>query len=275
MKRDLIRRDTLQEGSKKIITFAFLTLIFSSVFYTLIISNGKLGLVTAVGLMWCPGLAAILTRLIYQKNLSGFGWSWGKTRYQLLSYIYPLIYASIIYGLVWLLKSGSFKADSKPTLEGFFLRFILIGTAFNCFSALGEELGWRGFLTPELAKKWTFAQTSLIVGIVWAVWHFPLILFANYNTGTPVFYGLICFTFGVIGTTFAYSWFRLKSGSVWTAMFLHASHNLFVQSFFDPLTDVSGITNYITGEFGAAFAIVGVLTAIVFWRLRYRLPDVY
>ncbi|MFC2164895.1 CPBP family intramembrane glutamic endopeptidase [Acidobacteriota bacterium] len=264
----------MQVSSKKVITFAFLTLVFSSVFYILIISKGKLGLVTAHGLMWCPGLAAILTRLIYQKNLRGFGWSWGKTRYQLLSYVYPIFYASIAYGLVWLLRSGSFKAEFSSSLGSFLIKFILIGTAFNCFSALGEELGWRGFLTPELAKKWTFAQTSLIVGIVWAVWHYPLILFANYNSETPVFYGLICFTFGVIGTSFAYTWFRLKSGSVWTAMFLHASHNLYVQGLFDPLTDTSGITKFITGEFGAAFAIVGVITAFIFWRLRHKLPDV-
>jgi membrane protease YdiL (CAAX protease family) len=153
------------------------------------------------------------------------------------------------------------------------VRFILIGTAFNCFSALGEELGWRGFLTPELGKKWTFAQTSLFVGVVWAVWHYPLILFANYNSETPIYYGLLCFTFAVAGLSFAYTWFRLKSGSVWTAMFLHASHNLYVQSFFDPLTNTEGVTKYLTGEFGAMMALVGVITAFFFWKLRHNLSD--
>ena len=56
-------------------------------------------------------------------------------------------------------------------------------------------------------------------------------------------------------------------------MFLHASHNLYVQSFFDPLTNTSGVTKYLTGEFGAGIAIIGVLTAIVFWRLRHKRPE--
>lgn len=264
----------MQDGSRKIITFLVLTIAFSLIFYILIISKGELSLFTAVGLMWCPGVAALITRLIHQKNFRGFGWGWGKTRYQLISYAYPIVYASVIYGFVWILRSGSFKGEISTSLGSFLVRFLLIGTAFNCFSALGEELGWRGFLTPQLAKKWTFVQTSLFVGIVWAVWHYPLILFANYNSETPVIYGLMCFTLAVVGQSFAYTWLRLKSGSVWTAMFLHASHNLYVQGFFDPLTDTSGITKYLTGEFGAGMAITGVITAFIFLKLRHKLPEI-
>jgi hypothetical protein len=56
--------------------------------------------------------------------------------------------------------------------------------------ALGEEIGWRGFLVPELAKVSSFAAVGLISGSLWALWHAPMILFSHYNEGTPAWYAL-------------------------------------------------------------------------------------
>jgi len=77
----------------------------------------------------------------------------------------------------------------------------------------------------------------------------------------------------IIGLSFAFAWIRLKSGSLWTGMFFHASHNLYVQMVFDQLTIDTGITEYITGEFGAGLAIVGLIIALIFWRLHYKHPE--
>ncbi len=65
-----------------------------------------------------------------------------------------------------------------------------------------------------------------------------------------------------------FAWMRLKSGSLWTAVFLHASHNLFVQVFFDSLTVDRGPAKYVTSEFGAGLASVCLLLAIYFWTRR-------
>ena len=111
------------------------------------------------------------------------------------------------------------------------------GLVISCLSALGEEIGWRGFLVPELAKNFSFTKTALISGGIWALWHYPLILFANYNNSSaPAWFGLFCFTVMVLGISFAFAWLRLKSGSLWTGVIFHASHNLFIQNFFTPLT---------------------------------------
>jgi membrane protease YdiL (CAAX protease family) len=73
----------------------------------------------------------------------------------------------------------------------------------------------------------------------------------------------------VVSEGFIYTWFRLKSGSLWTGVMLHASHNLFVQSFFTPLTIVNNSrTNYFIDEFGAVLAIVTLFGAIYFWTRR-------
>jgi hypothetical protein len=74
--------------------------------------------------------------------------------------------------------------------------------------------------------------------------------------------------------SYLYGWMRLKSGSVWTAMFLHGSWNLYVQGLFDPLTTDTGITRFVVGEFGFALSIASLVTAFVVWKLRHRLPTV-
>lgn len=271
--------------------YLVLTFAFSSVFYFLIITAGTLraqGGLYVYGLMWSPGVAALLTRWLRQRNLKGMGWGWGATRYQVLSYLIPLAYAAAAYLPVWLLGLGDFNADflrqvaarfgwegqsPAATLAFFLLLAGTVGIVGSCLSALGEEIGWRGFLVPELAKVTSFTRTALLSGIVWSVWHYPVILFADYRSSTPLWYALLCFTAMVLGISFLFAWMRLKSGSLWTGMFLHASHNLFIQGVFDPLTKETGITSYLLGEFGAALAFVGLLVGFLCWRKRTLLSE--
>ena len=72
----------------------------------------------------------------------------------------------------------------------------------------------------------------------------------------------------VIGMSVIYTWFRLKTGSLWTATFLHASHNLFIQGIFTPLTGDTGPTRYAVDEFGFVLPLVIGATAVWFWRRR-------
>jgi len=145
------------------------------------------------------------------------------------------------------------------------------GMVRSLATALGEEIGWRGFLVPELAKQMSFSKVCLLSGIIWAAWHSPLLLFADYNAGTNRWYALACFTVMVVSISFVFAWLRLKSDSLWTAALLHASHNLFVQSIFDNLMRNTGRTLWYTTEFGAGLAIVGVLFAFFYWRKRGEL----
>ena len=101
----------------------------------------------------------------------------------------------------------------------------------------------------------------------------PILLFADYNSCTPPWYGLSCFTAMAVFISFAAAWLRLKSGSLWTGTLLHASHNLFVQVVFDPFTVESGRTKWITGEFGIALVITTAVVALIFWSKRAELPE--
>jgi hypothetical protein len=69
----------------------------------------------------------------------------------------------------------------------------------------------------------------------------------------------------------------LQMSSVWCRRHLsveasaHASHNLLIQNVFDPLTTDTGLTKYITGEFGVALALISLSIAYVFWKKRAKL----
>jgi CAAX protease family protein len=259
------RRDAM----RKIGLYLLLTFALSSIFWVLIIRGGSLltrGGLYVLLLMWSPGTAAILTRLVLQRNLRGMGWGWGRTRWQLMGYLLPILYASVVYLVVWYTGLGSPGGPRPGGVWG----FVVLGSILSVRSAAGEEIGWRGLLVPELSKVTGFTSTALLSGIAWTAWHVPLIVLADYNGGTPAWYSTLCFAVMVVGISFPMAWLRLRSGSLWAAALFHASHNLYIQGYFDRATLDTGITKWITGEFGAALAIMGILLAVIFWLLRKR-----
>lgn len=277
-------------SSKKIIVFLIITFGLSAICYFLIISAGSLqasGGLYGLALMWCPAVAALVTQFVFQRNVRGLGWQLPSAKYLLAGYLMPAGYGFVTYLVVWLTGLGGFSpkqlTDTISTQIGyefqspglFTLIYILVAaTAFmipSVISALGEEIGWRGLLVPELARKMTFTKAALVSGSIWAVWHLPLVLFADYNSGTPAWFAVGCFVLMVIAISFAFAWLRLKSGSLWVAVLLHASHNVFIQNVFTPLTSDTGITSYIIDEFGIALVIAIGLLAFYFWRRRGEL----
>jgi len=271
--------------------FLLLTFAFSAIFYFLIIHAGHLGAgrgLYVMGLMWSPGVAGLISRYRFEGSLRNHGWTWGPRRLLWGSYLIPIAYGAAVYLVVWVTGLGGFY--SHPFIEGqsaafgwtglpaglqlaLYVAFVgTLGMPGSSASALGEELGWRGFLVPELAKLTSFTRVALISGLVWSFWHYPILLFADYNSGTPAWFGLTCFTVMVVGISFVFAWMRLKSGSMWTGMLLHASHNLWIQSIFDPLTVDTGRTKYVIGEFGIGLALAAIVLAHLFWKRRAELP---
>jgi len=275
----------LPDPRRTITVYLICVFALSSIFYTLIIRDGHLAAAHGAyvfALMWCPGVSALLTSLIVRRPFRALGWSW-KWRYQWASYAIPIAYATVAYAVVWALGLGAIpdwtKADAfmrfthfaGPRSIGMFLWIaatITIGAWLSVISALGEEIGWRGLLVPELARTTTFTKTALISGVIWTSWHVPILLFADYNNGTPAWYGLSCFAVLVIGINFAFVYLRLKSGSLWTGAVMHATHNTIIQAILTPLTIDTGHTKWFIDEFGCALAIVAVIVAFLTWRRR-------
>lgn len=266
--------------------YLFLTWTISSLFYYLIIKSAGTTAADGAyvhGLMWSPASGAFLTCLYLRRPIATLAWHWGQTRYQVLSYLIPLGYCIALYGTAWLTGLAAINpAQSAEAYTRYFglgpisrtagitLHFLITGTIGvieNCATTLGEEIGWRGFLVPELAKRFSFTTTSLLSGSIWALWHVPIIVFAGYNAGTGSF-GLAVVALNMIALSFVLTWLRLKSGSLWTAAILHASHNHFIQHFFDPMTAYTGNAKYILGEFGIGFTVIVAALAAYYWTRR-------
>jgi membrane protease YdiL (CAAX protease family) len=262
------------------------TLLFSSVIWSLIIWSGHLGMafgMMIVAIMWCPALAALVSCRVLGRDFRSLAWRWPEWRYIAAAYFVPLAYAGIAYGAVWALRLGGWNQElvglvaqrfglpRMPAWGVFVLWLLFTATAQmirGMATALGEEIGWRGFLVPELANQMSYTKLSLLSGVIWASWHSPLLLFADYNAGTNLWYAMGCFTVMIVSTSFMFAWLRLKSGSLWPAAVLHASHNLFIQTVFDNVMRDTGKTLWYTTEFGAALAAVTAVFAVYFWTRR-------
>ena len=216
----------------------------------------------------------MLTQLITERRLSGLGWRL-RTRPLLgLALILPALYGLVVYLPVWASGLAGFDpggwtkaAAGLPPLQALGL-LLTAGVLISLTSALGEEIGWRGLLVPELAKLGSFWYVAIVSGLIWTLYHVPLIVFADYRgTGTPLWYSLLCFFPMVMAIAVVMAWLRLKSDSLWPPALLHASHNLIIQGVFDSATRHGPWSGFLTGEFGIGLALAIGLTG---WVLLKR-----
>lgn len=240
---------------------------------------------SATPLMLSVGAATILTCLITRTSLRGLGWHWGSWRFHGLSYFLPLGYVAVAYGLIWASGVGgwydtAFVLEQKESYNlgawsnAAVIAFQFLMTATVSFvlllpSVLGEELGWRGLLVPQLSKLMPFTGVALVSGLLWAVWHWPLMFMGLYgNEATPVVYQLVCFTLCIMSMSVIMTYIRLKTDSLWPAVIFHMSHNVFLQKFFGSMTAVKANSAWFVDEFGAVVPAVLLVLAVFFWKKR-------
>jgi membrane protease YdiL (CAAX protease family) len=272
----------------RIVTFLALTFGLSTIFYVLIITGGEGIAPWLLPLMWCPAVSAILTKLIFDRNLKGLGWKPGPAKWLGLAYLLPILYGAVVYGITWLIGQGGFTTDviagvtsqlgmANASVGQMVVVYTLLLATFVFLKsglprALGEELGWRGFLFPELQRMTSFTTASLICGVVWVLYHLPLILFSDYHSTAPIVFQVVMFSISAIAQTFLHNWFRARSGSVWPTVVLHASHDVFFLNVFDPLMARYPLTDFFVTESGVLMMVISVLMALYIWAHRDELP---
>ena len=186
--------------------------------------------------MFCPAIANILTRLITKEGFSGslFVMKFkGNIRYIAFALIFSVV-CSIITALctcIFLLPSGSLEKMTRNIDIPVFLSTILYVTALSIISMLpgfGEEFGWRGYLTPKLEKLMPFPAAIVISGIIWGLWHAPIVA-CGHNFGTNYagfpWLGIILMCISCIGFGLYPTALTRITGSVLTASIAHISIN--------------------------------------------------
>lgn len=260
-------------------TFLALLCLFSAAAYALILHVQKQPPMLDRLLMLCPGVAALATCGLHRLPLATLGWRWPATRWLMFGYVVPPLYAFPVYAAAWSFIAGSlmphtfvnataaqYELESQPDLATALVGVPLlatVGVVATVTWALGEELGWRGFLLPRLTEHFGFTGAALASGLIWAVWHYPALLWGNYNAGTNPVYAIACFSCMVVAMSFVLGWLRLHSASVWPCALLHASHNVVIQGIFDPMTSNVGGSRLVTTEFGIGLALTMAITAAI------------
>lgn len=244
-------------GGKRILLFLAMVFAITYAYELLVLpraleANPAAATYLIGAVMLFPALCVLLTRLISRE---GFRDAWilpnfrGHLRYYLIGWLAPILLILLGGLLYFLLFPGKFDANMgymQESYAAFGLTFsaaeiktqailqLALGLAtaplVNIIFTLGEEWGWRGYLLPKLTEKFSIFPTLLFSGLIWGLWHAPLIAIGhNYGLGYPGFpwSGILamCAFCLVVGTLFSY--ITLKTRSCLPAAVAHGSLNGF------------------------------------------------
>ncbi|HIT74426.1 MAG TPA: CPBP family intramembrane metalloprotease [Candidatus Avipropionibacterium avicola] len=141
---------------------------------------------------------------------------------------------------------------------------LTLGVVLTAIFTTGEEIGWRGLLYPALMARTPKVVALVIGGVVWGLWHAPVILL-GYNYGHPVLgLPLMCGFTTVYGALLA--WLRMRSGSVWPAVVAHAVMNAFTSAVLMSLSDPAWVDATVWGTaIGVTGWIAPAVLAVALW----------
>lgn len=280
----------MSERFRKSMVFTLLTIAFSWAIIGLYFAlggkwagGGFAAFSMAVIYMWIPGLIAIVVqKWIYGEPLArpwniSFALNW----WFLAAWFIPPALALVSSVISLAFPGVSFSADMSGLAERIaayaqnlppeqlealkaqlaatpvsvalvsgIIQGLLAGATVNALIALGEELGWRGLLFSELLPL-GFWKSQAIIGLIWGVWHAPIILKGHNYPQHPVpgvfMMCLFCLLFSpIIG------YIRLKANSVLAAALMHGTLNgtagiglLFLKGGNDLVVGITGVAGFI------------------------------
>jgi membrane protease YdiL (CAAX protease family) len=216
-----------------LVTFFLLVFILTWVVWVPRASGAPLG-VLGQAWTWIPAIAALLaaaltggrgalrelgSRLVRWR----VGWQW-----YVVVILGPALFSLAVAG-VYTLFGGSWAEAAPPAiLAGPLLLLPLFLAILTLTDGLGEELAWRGFALPRLLTRYNALVASVVLGVIWALWHLPLLWTeGNGMFHLPVWLLLLDLTAKAI----LFTWVFLHTrGSVLIAMLFHGATNLFLVS---------------------------------------------
>lgn len=176
----------------------------------------------------------------------------------------PLALLLLTVALGYVPRVGSAHPSALAFYATIFPVSLLNGLATALLGAgpLGEEGGWRGYLLPKLLARGGEAGAALRVGLMWTVWHLPIMaLFADWRGGVPFAPYLLLYLFGLLGLSWLLARVRaLAGGSLVPCIWLHGIINAAGGVTFDPRLWTSrwSATNGVAHFAAAAWLAAGI-----------------
>ena len=234
--------------------------------------------------MWCPGIAALVCgRFITPLPLRGLGLRWGSLERYASIYFFVILYLAGAMALSVALGLQAVNATLEPLRseladqpypfnDPILVTFVTIigsftlAALFNSLFALGEELGWRGYLLLKLAPL-GIPRASLLIGLIWGVWHAPAI-FMGYNYPGQPLAGALFMVWFTLGWSVIFTWLRQETRSVLAAAFGHGLLNAVAGL---PLLLLQDTNSLIRAPLGVTGLVPLTLLALfAFWLLLRR-----
>jgi len=226
----------IQNKTKRMaITFFVLSFVISwSIWLPLLLFPSRadqLDFLVLIG-VYGPFLAGIITTLIYNGR-AGL-WSWLKSvfkwripfRWYLIGgVLINFLFVALHIGLYLILGGRLLLANGDIPWYGYLLIFpVSVFLGFPLGSGLGEEAGWRGFALPKLLERFSPVTASVILGVIWGLWHIPVLLMSTWEGATQ---GILLFVY-VILLSIIMTWVYCRSrGSAIPVMLMHTGGNLY------------------------------------------------
>lgn len=231
-------------------------------------------------LMWIPAVSATIANCIsfreeddafsLKRLFSKAGFHKCRFRYIFAGLMLPAIYLLIPYMVYWWLYPQNFAYHDVPL--GVILKDCLpvaiIGTAVSLLSALGEEIGWRGYLIPALYQRLGLKRALLLSSLFWCCWHFPLLVAGGYMAGTSILYQIPAFTLCILPVGVIAGILTIQSGSIWPAALLHAAHNNYDQEILEVITAGTDKMYYVSETGALTILCAWGLAAILYLRIK-------
>jgi len=234
----------------------------------------------ALVVMMIPlAVAVVFVKLVHRESLTDYGLGrragLGGWRMLALAFFGPLVFTIPLLGL-------SHFVFHNPPHESFTYRRLALALGFNIpvvivvstfTNSLGEELGWRGYLLRRLRRTMSWRKSTVVIGLVWALYHLPLILLSKsgaWPAATAVTYSV-----AVVAMAVPFTWMAVRSrhGSVIVPSLLHASVNAWNQTLVgEPAFGLPGLLQgdaadtWILSVEGLAGAVIAVVVAAFAWR---------
>lgn len=175
-----------------------------------------------------PGTIALLFIGVgYKKYNSLFYWDQFKVKKPAWIWLFVSLTLYAFFSYVSSFISHQFFDGNFVALPSFTISSDRLLIIF--LLAFSEEIGWRGYALPLLSGKIGLVGSTSIIGIIWALWHYPGYLV---NFGAPNDIPFIVFSIWVIAASFIFTWLYYKSNrNVWTVVLLHTGANVALNIF--------------------------------------------